>query len=181
MVFETAKYIDPDGRAVETPWDAYNVGMGVVSLTANLVVGNYGKAAVDAVGIVADSIATVVPVVPGGAATGIQLSRAASTLAANKVAGAAATRAKLGSSVAGEQVTVIASTGERSKALRHTALSQAQPSTVINKLFKIAVQVRQTKQRIVLHLPSACAVKSLLHTVSERLFICVPANIVNSS
>ena len=69
----------------------------------------------------------------------------------------------------------------RTQALRHTALSQAQPSTVINKLFKIAVQVRQTKQRIVLHLPSACAVKSLLHTVSERLFICVPANIVNSS
>lgn len=69
----------------------------------------------------------------------------------------------------------------RTQALRHTALSQAQPSTVINKLFKIAVQVRQTKQRIALHLPSACAVKSLLHTVSERLFICVPANIVNSS
>lgn len=69
----------------------------------------------------------------------------------------------------------------RTQALRHTALSQAQPSTVINKLFKIAVQVRQTKQRIVLHLPSACAVKDLLRTVSERLFISVPANIVNSS
>jgi hypothetical protein len=58
----------------------------------------------------------------------------------------------------------------RTQALRHTALPQAQPSTVINKLFKIAVQVRQTKQRIVLHLPSACTVKSLLHTVSARLF-----------
>ena len=33
----------------------------------------------------------------------------------------------------------------RSQALQHTALSQAQPSTVIAKLFKIAVQVRQSK------------------------------------
>ena len=69
----------------------------------------------------------------------------------------------------------------RTQALRHTGLSQAQPSTVINTLFKIAVQVRQSKQRIVLHLPSACAVKNLLRTLSERLFISVPANIVNSS
>lgn len=69
----------------------------------------------------------------------------------------------------------------RIQALRTTALTQAQPSAVINTLFKIAVQVRQTKQRIVLHLPSACAVKNLLHTLAERLFICVPANIVNSS
>ena len=69
----------------------------------------------------------------------------------------------------------------RTQALRHTALSQAQPSTAINKLFKIAVQVRKTKQRIGLHLPNACAVKPLLHTVSERLFICTPANIANSS
>lgn len=32
----------------------------------------------------------------------------------------------------------------RTQALRHTALPQAQPSTVINKLFKIAVQARQS-------------------------------------
>lgn len=69
----------------------------------------------------------------------------------------------------------------RTQGLQHTALSQAQPSTVINKLFKIAVQVRQTKQRIVLHLPSACAVKDLLHTLAERLFISVPARTVNTS
>lgn len=70
----------------------------------------------------------------------------------------------------------------RTQALQHTALSQAQPSTVIAKLFKIAVQVRQSKQRITLHLPSACTVKNLLHTLAERLFISIPAvNIVNSS
>jgi len=69
----------------------------------------------------------------------------------------------------------------RTQALQHTALSQAQPSTVIAKLFKIAVQVRQSKNRIVLHLPTACTVKELLHTLAERLFISIPENIANSS
>lgn len=69
----------------------------------------------------------------------------------------------------------------RTQALQHTALSQAQPATVIAKLFKIAVQVRQSKQRVTLHLPNACAVKNLLHTVAERLFISLPATTFNSS
>lgn len=69
----------------------------------------------------------------------------------------------------------------RTQALQYTALSQAQPSTVIAKLFKIAVQVRQSKQRITLHLPSACPVKQVLHTLAERLFVSIPVNIVNSS
>lgn len=67
----------------------------------------------------------------------------------------------------------------RTQALQHTALSQAQPSTVIARLFKIAVQVRQSKQRITLHLPSACPVKQVLHTLAERLFVSTPVNIVN--
>ncbi|MEC5218995.1 hypothetical protein RCH09_003975 [Actimicrobium sp. GrIS 1.19] len=69
----------------------------------------------------------------------------------------------------------------RTQALQHTALSQAQPSTVIAKLFKIAVQVRQCKNKIVLHLPSACPVKQLLKTLTERLFVPRPAAILNSS
>jgi hypothetical protein len=69
----------------------------------------------------------------------------------------------------------------RTQALQHTALSQAQPSTVIAKLFKIAVQVRQSKQRVTFRLPSACPVKNLLHTLTERLFLCTPANVPNSS
>ena len=69
----------------------------------------------------------------------------------------------------------------RTQALQHTALSQAQPSTVIAKLFKIAVQVRQSKQRVTLRLPSACPVKHLLHTLTERLFLSTPANVPNSS
>lgn len=69
----------------------------------------------------------------------------------------------------------------RSQALQHTALSQAQPSTVIAKLFKIAVQVRQYKNKIVLHLPSACPVKYLLQTLAERLCLPTPVRTLNSS
>ena len=69
----------------------------------------------------------------------------------------------------------------RTQALQHTALSQAQPSTVISKLFKIAVQVRQYKYKIVLHLPSACAVKQLLQTLAERLYLPTPARTLNST
>ncbi len=69
----------------------------------------------------------------------------------------------------------------RTEALRHTALSQAQPATVIRKLFKIAVQVRQYKNKIVLHLPSACPVKNLLQTLTERLLVPMPAKRANSS
>jgi hypothetical protein len=63
----------------------------------------------------------------------------------------------------------------RTQALRHTALANAQPSTVIGKLFKIAVQVKQFKDRVILHLPSSCPLKHLLRTVTERLFVAVPA------
>lgn len=68
----------------------------------------------------------------------------------------------------------------RTQALQHTALSQAQPSTVIARLFKIAVQVRQTSNKIVLHLPSACAVKHLLRTLTERLYLPTPAKRLDS-
>jgi len=54
--------------------------------------------------------------------------------------------------------------------LVHTELAKAQPSTVILKLFKIAVRVIQYKDRVKLQLPSHCPVKSLLHTVTEILF-----------
>ena len=59
----------------------------------------------------------------------------------------------------------------RTQALQHTELAHAQPSTVITKLFKIAVQVRQFKDRVILHLPTSCPVRLLLQTVTERLFV----------
>jgi Transposase DDE domain group 1 len=57
----------------------------------------------------------------------------------------------------------------RTSTLQQTALAQAQPSTIILTLFKIAAQVKQYKDRILLHLPSACPVKALLHRVTALL------------
>lgn len=58
----------------------------------------------------------------------------------------------------------------RQLALQGTALATAQPRTIILSLFKIAVRVKQYKDRVRLHLPSACPVKVLLATVCQRLY-----------
>ena len=64
----------------------------------------------------------------------------------------------------------------RTHTLQQTALAHAQPSTVILTLFKVATQVKQYKDRILLHLPSSCPVKGLLHRVTALLSaISVPA------
>ncbi len=68
----------------------------------------------------------------------------------------------------------------RTSTLQHTALAQAQPSTVMLTRFKIATQVKQYKDRILLHLPSACPVKALLHRVTA-LLCAVPAPVCNTS
>jgi hypothetical protein len=47
-------------------------------------------------------------------------------------------------------------------------------------LFKVAVQVKQYRDRILLHLPSSCPVKALLHRVTALLAL-VPLPGVNSS
>jgi Transposase DDE domain group 1 len=57
----------------------------------------------------------------------------------------------------------------RRHTLQHTALAQAQPSTVILTLFKVATQIKQYKDRILLHLPSSCPVKALLHRITTLL------------
>jgi hypothetical protein len=62
----------------------------------------------------------------------------------------------------------------RTEVLVHTELAQAQPATVIIKLFKIAVRVVQYKDRIRLQLPIHCPVKDLLHRVTELLFLARP-------
>ena len=41
------RYVDPDGRAIETPWDALNVGLGVASFAANVAAGNVGSRSLD--------------------------------------------------------------------------------------------------------------------------------------
>lgn len=58
----------------------------------------------------------------------------------------------------------------KTEVLKHTELSQAQPSTIITKLFKIAVRVVQYKDRVKLQLPIHCPVKQLLHTVTVVLY-----------
>jgi hypothetical protein len=63
----------------------------------------------------------------------------------------------------------------RTEVLVHTELARAQPSTVILKLFKLAVRVVQYKDRIKLHLPTSCPVKPLLATVTEILYQVRPA------
>lgn len=59
----------------------------------------------------------------------------------------------------------------RTQTLQHTELAHAQPSTVIQKLFKIAVTVVRYKDRIRLHLPSCYPFKSLLKRITELLYL----------
>jgi hypothetical protein len=68
----------------------------------------------------------------------------------------------------------------RTQTLQHTALAQAQPSTVILTLFKVAAQVKQSKDSILLHLPSSCPVKGLLHRVTALLYA-IPEPVCNTS
>ena len=58
----------------------------------------------------------------------------------------------------------------RQLGLSGTDLASAQPRTVILKLFKIAARVKQYKDRVLLHLPSACPVKQLLAHVCRALY-----------
>jgi hypothetical protein len=69
--------VDPSGLAVETGWDLFNVGTGVISLFANVASGNAAGAAVDLAGLTYDIVATAVPGLPGGMSNAIQATRAA--------------------------------------------------------------------------------------------------------
>ena len=71
------KFRDPDGQAVETPWDAANLALGATSLLANIASGNAGGAMLDVAGLLVDGAAAATPGVPGGAATAIRAGRAA--------------------------------------------------------------------------------------------------------
>jgi RHS repeat-associated protein len=126
------KYIDPDGRAVETPWDAFNVALGIGSMVNNLAKGNYGSAAIDAVGVAIDTAAAAAPFIPGGAATVINTSRVAN--AAGNVASSATNAVKLEKKLASEaqSATIMAGKGEK--------ISGAGTETVLRDAPRLAKQ-----------------------------------------
>jgi len=62
----------------------------------------------------------------------------------------------------------------RENTLQGTQLAKAQPKTLMLKLFKIAVRVRQYKDRIKLQLPSHYTLKAVLHRVCELLYLSKP-------
>ena len=73
-------FIDPDGRFIDTAWDAANVAMGVTSFISNVTVGNIVGVALDGAGLIVDVAATAIPGIPGGAATAIKALKGANTI-----------------------------------------------------------------------------------------------------
>lgn len=71
------KYVDPDGRVIETAWDVANIGIGIASLRGNVREGNWGSALLDVLGIVGDSASAAAPGIPGGFGAGIKAVRTA--------------------------------------------------------------------------------------------------------
>ena len=112
-----------------------NVALGVASMAGNLAMGNYGKAAVDAVGIAVDAAATATPFVPGGAATAINATRAA-----NVAVNVAETAAKTSKTT----VTEVKSVAEIGKGA--TGLIQTSPKNLISQQSKNEMSGSQVKR-----------------------------------
>ena len=60
------RYIDPDGKIIETAWDAFNVALDLTSLASNMMSGNFLGAAFDLASLLYDGFATATPCLPGG-------------------------------------------------------------------------------------------------------------------
>ncbi len=75
------KFVDPDGEILETAWDLANIGIGIASLIDNLSEGSVGGALLDVGGLVVDTAAAAVPVVPGGAGAAIKAGRTGAKVA----------------------------------------------------------------------------------------------------
>lgn len=118
------KNIDPDGRVVETAWDAANVIMDVASCATNIAAGNYLSAGIDALGLLFDAGATVIPGVPAGVGWALKSYRTskdvkmtANILKENAAAGKAFENAivriaKKGDKNVGSQITLIPLNGK---------------------------------------------------------------------
>ena len=57
------------GLAIESPWDAFNVGVGAAEFSYNVATGNYVGAAISGACTVYDGVATAVSGLPGGASS----------------------------------------------------------------------------------------------------------------
>ena len=68
--------VDPNGRWVESVWDVISLGTGIKSLVSNIKQGKVGDAILDGIGVVADGVALVLPIVPAGAGATIKAYRA---------------------------------------------------------------------------------------------------------
>ena len=71
------KYVDPNGKWIETAWDIANLAMDLTSLRANVSGGYIKGALLDGAGLILDAAAVALPAVPGGAGTAIKAYRAA--------------------------------------------------------------------------------------------------------
>lgn len=144
---------DPSGNIVETPWDVFNVGLGITSLGFNLWNGNFGAAALDVAGLAYDTLATAVPLLPAGASTALKAGRVGNSVVhlasgaaevaqvgvqANKVVGLAA-EAKVAENVIAQGHTILGS---------HVAANTAEGRRVIDHLIQtssgdvLAVEVK---------------------------------------
>ncbi len=82
------RYKDPDGRWIEDAViGAPSLALGAASFVNNVRDGNWGSAALDAGGVVADGIAMAVPGVPGGAGLAIKAGRSVKGAEVAKSAG----------------------------------------------------------------------------------------------
>lgn len=79
------KFRDPDGAYAEAALEAVSLAVGLDSLGKNYIAGNYGAAAVDALGVTVDSILAAVPIAPGIAGLGIKFVREGSEVATTAV------------------------------------------------------------------------------------------------
>jgi RHS repeat-associated protein len=72
---------DVSGRYIESAWDVFSLGVGIASLTYNLTRDktDWWAVGLDIAGILADTVALILPGVPGGAGALIKASRAART------------------------------------------------------------------------------------------------------
>ena len=105
------RFVDPDGRYIESAWDAASLSVGIVSLGGNVWNGNWSAAAADVGGIALDTAALLIPVVPGGASVAIQASRAGSNIVEAGARGRAS-EARVLSEMGETKNTAVASTSQ---------------------------------------------------------------------